>query len=121
VATNRATILLVDDDLDIRESIRDVLEEEGYSVLAAANGAEALEALPALRPPCVVLLDLMMPVMDGWQFLEEARNRGLLKNVPVVVLTASREFAVPTGASELVRKPVGLDDLLAAVARHITG
>jgi CheY-like chemotaxis protein len=114
----KSAVLLVEDDRDARDAIRDVLEEEGYRVLTAANGAEALVALPALTRPGVVLLDLMMPVMSGWEFLTAARERGLLGGVSVIVLSASPVKTVPRGVAGWLGKPVHLEDLLGAVARH---
>ena len=68
-------ILVVDDDPDIRDSLREVLEDEGYDVSCVGNGREALDHLKAASPrPCVILLDLMMPVMDGWQFRKEQKQ-----------------------------------------------
>src|SRR5579862_4602951 len=64
-------ILIVDDDPDIRDSLKEVLEDEGYEVNGVANGREALDYLRKSPRPCVILLDLMMPVMDGWQFRRE--------------------------------------------------
>lgn len=67
------TLLVIEDDADIRDTIRAVFELDGYTVETAANGLEGLAKLDALGHPCVILLDLMMPVMDGWQFLERLR------------------------------------------------
>ena len=68
-------ILVVDDDPDIRDSLREVLEDEGYEVACVGNGREALDHLKTANPrPCVILLDLMMPVMDGWQFRKEQKQ-----------------------------------------------
>src|SRR5205814_8831977 len=84
-------ILVVDDDPDIRDSLREVLEDEGYDVSCVGNGREALDHLKAASPrPCVILLDLMMPVMDGWQFRREQKKlEPELANIPLVVITAT--------------------------------
>jgi two-component system chemotaxis response regulator CheY len=108
-------ILMVDDDPDIRDALRGILEDEGYSVEEAANGREALTLLEKVTP-CVILLDLMMPVMDGFQFLEAVSGTPRA-SLPVIVLTAQ-----PSGALQDVRKvlhkPVPLDVLLASIAEH---
>ena len=113
-------ILVVDDDPDIRESLREVLEDEGYEVACVGNGREALDHLKAASPPpCVILLDLMMPVMDGWQFRAEQLRDAALRNIPVVVMTASRGInREDLGDAEVLQKPVGLGDILEAVARN---
>src|SRR5437868_4530767 len=83
------TVLIVDDHDDIRAILRDVLVEEGYDVLVACNGEEGLTKLRGAVRPCVVLLDLMMPVMDGWQLLEAMRADHHLRAIPVMVLSAA--------------------------------
>ena len=117
-----APILVVDDDLDIRESVADVFEAAGYETMTAANGQEALELLESGGPqPAFVLLDLMMPVMDGWQFHERLRDRPAMAAVPVVVFTAdgkARGKAATMGAAHL-DKPASVDALLALAARYI--
>jgi CheY-like chemotaxis protein len=111
-AKSRPTAMVVDDDRDIREAMRDILEEEGYPVVTAANGAEALALLERTPRPCVVLLDLMMPVMDGWEFLREGQARSVLAGVPVIVVTASTVREPPAGAAALLRKPLDLPSVL---------
>jgi CheY-like chemotaxis protein len=107
------SVLVVEDDLDIRETMRDVLEGEGHRVLTARHGREALELLPALAPPRLVILDLVMPVMDGIEFLRElARRRA--DDVAVLVVSASSTVAPPPG-TPVLRKPVQLETLLERV------
>jgi two-component system response regulator MprA len=113
------TILIVDDDADVRICLAEALEDEGYCVAVAANGREALQLLQeeGLRPD-VILLDLMMPELDGWGFRREQRRSADLADIPVIVLTAygpSRESAAELQAAGLLKKPVGLDDLLGAI------
>jgi CheY-like chemotaxis protein len=111
------TILVVEDDPDIRESLRIVLEGEGYQVDAAANGREALDRLGHERP-CLILLDLMMPVMSGTELLTVLRGRDSLKTIPVVVVSAYGHLAQATqGVEGFMTKPVALDDLLGVVTR----
>jgi CheY-like chemotaxis protein len=111
------TILLVEDDPDVREAVAETLEENGYEVLSAENGAEALELLEAAQSsPALILLDLMMPVMDGWGFREAQRKMPRHANVPVVALTAHGDFRGFDAAMHL-RKPVSLDALLETVRK----
>jgi len=112
-----ASVLVVDDDADIRDCMADVLESAGYDVRTAANGKEGLEALCGGYRPCVVLLDLMMPVMTGQEFLAAVR-RSELSRLPVVVVTAAGQSVVAPGADELMRKPFDIDLLLDTVERH---
>jgi CheY-like chemotaxis protein len=113
--TAGTTVLVVDDDATLRETLRVVLEDEGYAVVTAENGAAALAALPGLPRPFTVLLDLMMPVMSGWELLARLREIGALNEVTVLVMTASREPAPPPGAAAWLRKPMELAELLETV------
>lgn len=106
-------VLVVDDEFDIREAVREVLEGEGYSVVTAVNGSDALTRLNADPRPCLVLLDLMMPVMNGWQVLEEVHRHPRLQTIPIILVTASDSR--PEGVAALIRKPFDLDRLLGAV------
>jgi CheY-like chemotaxis protein len=108
-------VLLVDDDEDLRDTIRDILENEGYTVRSAANGEEALERL-AESPPCLMLLDMMMPVMSGAEVLLELEHRNCLDAVPVVVLSA--HVTQCAKVREVLRKPVLVEVLLQVVARY---
>jgi CheY-like chemotaxis protein len=116
VPEHSASVLLVEDDKDIREAVSAVLEAEGYTVLTAANGKEALEALDRAQP-CVVLLDLMMPVMDGWAFLAEVKKSRRLQDLPVVVVSAYSERRAE-GVKRVLKKPLDVNQLLAAVADY---
>lgn len=117
------TVMIVDDDAGIRETLVDYLEDEGYAVVEAAHGQDAivkLRGLPEVQVPCVILLDLMMPVMNGAQFFEEQQNDPLLSKIPVVVISADgniREKAQAFGG-EYLRKPMKIDQVLDAVERH---
>ncbi len=113
----RPSILVVDDDQDIREAVAEVLAGEGYSTRTAGNGQEALAVLSGLERPCLVLLDLMMPVMDGYEVLARLRENPVWRGFPVVVCTASRSTA-PEGASGILRKPFEVDELLSLVGGH---
>lgn len=111
-------ILVIEDDPDIRDSMQQVLELEGYNVSCASNGSEALERLKETRAPCLILLDLMMPIMNGWQFLEAKRGDIALAPIPVVVVSAAGDRAKATAADGFVRKPVDLSILLALVKQY---
>ena len=115
-------ILVVEDDQDIRETIATVLGEEGYAVVVAANGAEAIEILrrDGAQRPRFILLDLMMPVMNGWELNELLRKDVDLSMIPVVVLSGDAtvtDRADDLGAAAVLRKPVSLAKLLEVVRR----
>jgi CheY-like chemotaxis protein len=114
--------MVVDDDPMLREIIGEVLEDAGYVVEAAADGAEALAKVRADRP-AAVLLDLMMPVMNGWQFLETCRAESLCPDVPVLVMSAGHRAAAAEhlGAQGFLAKPFDIERLLAEVARLVEG
>jgi two-component system, chemotaxis family, chemotaxis protein CheY len=113
-------ILVVDDDLSIRLAVTEILEFEGYQVTTAANGAEALETIERVRPS-LVLLDMRMPVLDGWGFARELRKRGV--KLPILVMTAAQSasrWAAEIGAQGYLAKPFDLVDLLRAVGEAQT-
>lgn len=107
-------VLIVDDDDDIRETLSEIIAIEGYQAISAANGREALDLLMDGVAPCVVLLDLMMPVMNGWELLEALRQDDKLSAIPVVAITAGRSSA-PL-ADHTLRKPLETGDLLDLIA-----
>ena len=116
------TVLVVEDDFDLCDALVPILEYEGHRVVSAANGREALDRLQAMPPPSVILLDLMMPVMDGWQFREEQLHDPKLAGIPVVIVSGQgllMRQAPAHGVSEVLRKPLELRDLLTAVERHV--
>lgn len=114
-----ATVLVVDDDEDIRFTTRSVLEEEGYAVLLAADGEEALRYLRALPRPKLVLLDLRMPEMDGHVFLRALQADTELASIPVIILSAASEEVATGLPYPSLRKPFELEALLRAVAAHV--
>lgn len=116
----RCTVLVVEDDRDIRESLEDVLTAEGYRVVTAENGRQGLDRLREETDPCIILLDLMMPVMSGGEFLAELRANDVLATIPVVVVSAWPDEAalVRSQTQGYVKKPVALDVLLELVARY---
>jgi len=115
----RATILVIDDDDDIRAVLAMVLDEAGFRVVTAANGREALEHLREDPQPDVILLDLMMPEMDGYQFRAEQQRDPALRAIPTLIVTAgtvtSRVEAL--GAEAILRKPVSLRRLVDTIRR----
>jgi CheY-like chemotaxis protein len=114
----RRTILVVDDDEDIRDTLRVALELQGYHVLVAGNGREALEFLRTAPRPDLILLDLMMPVLDGWGFVAELEKDAALAGVPVVVVTAYVDPARPVPRAVMtIEKPFDLVGLLDAVKK----
>lgn len=114
-------IFLIEDDRDVREALLEVLRDSDYRPLAVANGREALDRLRALRTkPCVILLDVMLPIMDGWEFRAAQRNDPDLRSIPVVVLTAhaqAKETAEEMQANGFLKKPVTLQTLLDTVEK----
>lgn len=114
-----APILVVDDDVSIVETLSEFLEMEGYTVVQASNGAEALERIREERPG-VVLLDMRMPVLDGWGFTGALREQGM--ELPIVVMTAAhdaRQWAQEVGAAGYIAKPFDLLQVLTEVERMV--
>ncbi len=113
-------VLVVDDDRDTRETVRDLLEDEGFSVAVAGNGADALVWLRANKAPRLVLLDLSMPLMDGSEFRRHQRDDPALASIPVVVVSAAGEMPEKLSlmaASGHLAKPVKLEDMLGLVRK----
>jgi two-component system chemotaxis response regulator CheY len=117
-----STVLVVDDDPDILEALSEILEAEGFEIRRARNGKEALERLEP-EPPQLILLDLMMPVMDGWEFAQRMRQRPPeIARIPIIVLSADRNVgskAADLGAVGHLAKPFELNDLLELVRRAL--
>jgi CheY-like chemotaxis protein len=112
-----AAVMIVEDDRDTREMLERFLELEGFEVRTAENGQLALEALRINGDPCVILLDLMMPVMNGWQFREAQASDPRFSKIPVIVVTAAgaRDDIPAIDADGWVPKPVDFDRLLATI------
>ncbi|MBI3071253.1 MAG: response regulator [Deltaproteobacteria bacterium] len=113
-------VFIVEDDADVRAMLAQALELEGYRVAAAENGQDALDKLHAASPPCLILLDLMMPVMNGWQFMAAQATDPELARIPVVVLSGDATLdkkAESLGATGFLRKPVTIDALLETVEK----
>jgi CheY-like chemotaxis protein len=119
--TRPPSVLVVEDDADVRETVAEALEDQGYRVSSAVNGLHALRLLreQSLRPD-VILLDMMMPELDGWGFRAEQQKEPALAAIPVVVFTAygvPNDTAQQLGAAGFLRKPVHLDELLSTLRR----
>ena len=108
-------ILVVDDDADVREAVEEILRAEGYETRGAANGKEAQDALESGgERPDLILLDLMMPIMNGWEFYELISRDKSVSSIPVVVMSA-QDTDTYAGTLRLLRKPLALDKLLLTV------
>jgi two-component system chemotaxis response regulator CheY len=116
-------VLVVEDDTGLQETLEEVLELEGYAVIVANDGLDALAKLGE-PPPAVILLDVMMPRMDGYAFADELRRRGLHPRIPILILTAdgrARQKAERIGAVGYLEKPFDLSELLRQIARFAAG
>jgi CheY-like chemotaxis protein len=112
------TILVVEDDADIRELISEMLVQVGYHVAEAGNGQEALDFLRAHECPCLMILDLMMPVLSGPELLEIMAEDERLSRLPVVVVSAVADRGSAPGVAKFLRKPVPSEILRAAIAEY---
>lgn len=114
-------ILIVEDERDARETLQHLFQLEGYAAAGAANGKEGLVKLDEFRP-CMILLDLMMPVMNGWEFLEALKKdrQDILQNIPVVVISAAADVGdIPRQLGcRTMKKPLDLDQLLSLAQQH---
>ena len=120
----RGTVLVVEDDPELLLSLSEVIESEGYSVACARHGLEALGRLRGGVRPSVILLDLMMPIMNGWQFRYEQRQDSDLSKIPVVVVSAksdSQQHAAWLEADGYISKPIDLDQLFDILSRYCDG
>jgi two-component system chemotaxis response regulator CheY len=106
------TILVVEDDQNIRDTLRDALELEGYHVLVAVNGQEGLEKIRLLPQPSLVLLDMMMPIMNGREFLNAVLADHRLAPIPVIIVSADIDATKQIGAKAYMKKPADLDLLI---------
>ena len=114
-------VLVVDDDPDIRHLLSSVLTLEGYAVASASNGEEALSQLRSMPGARLILLDLRMPVMDGWEFRAEQSRDPALRSIPVVLLSGDGDLeqaAASFDATSVLKKPFDLEELLVVVQRY---
>lgn len=112
------TILIVEDDEDIRSVMVDLLESEGYTTKAASNGREALDVLDSMAKPCLVLLDMMMPIMNGRQFLDTIMSDALLAPIPVLIVSAVADKTNTEGSIGFLKKPIDIDVVLNVVSQY---
>jgi CheY-like chemotaxis protein len=116
------TVMVVEDNNIAREGLALVLRRRGYNVSTAADGLEALESLRRGHHPDVILLDMLLPGLDGWDFLQERKRHPGLAGIPVVITTAltiaDQEWAESLGANGYLRKPIEVGVLMEAVRRH---
>ncbi len=114
----RRVVMVVDDDDAIREALQDVLSDEGYDVIGASDGQQALDFLNGDKRPSAILVDLWMPVMDGWKFLDAMLANPRFSRIPLVVLTAARDQrARELCVAEVLTKPVQLNQVLGVLER----
>jgi CheY-like chemotaxis protein len=120
---HRKTIMVIDDEAENRVTVADLLELNGYMVMQAGNGSEALAQLKlGTPPPALILLDLIMPVMDGRAFIRRTRSRSWLARVPIVVMAEDAKPAPAiTSAAAILKKPFGANTLLNCVGRLTAG
>lgn len=112
------SILVVEDNKEIQQSLKMALETEGYNVFTADNGKEGLDTLSRIPTPCLILLDLMMPVMNGWEFVDVISKDIMLSTIPVVVVSAFGDKMGTPKTEGYIQKPIDLDALLNTVSKH---
>ncbi len=122
MSTSCQSILVVEDDEAICQAIKELLELEGYSVVTARNGKEALDLIKTLTHPCLILLDLMLPVMNGWELLNHLKgcSSDMLASIPVVITSAAGTAAMSAAkqAEGYIKKPIDIDILLRMVQKY---
>lgn len=111
------TVLVVEDEEDLREMMRDALELNGYQVATAQDGVQAFDEIARIDQLCLVILDLLMPGMNGWDFFTQMRQRAELAAIPVVVHSSAPDQA-PSGATRVLKKPLELSRLLSVVKEY---
>ncbi len=111
------TVLIVEDEEDLRELMRESLEMKGYRVVTAHEGQDALDKIDGIERLCLVLLDLLMPGMNGWDFFEKMRQRPELADVPVIVHSSASDRA-PAGVTRVLQKPILFERLISVVSEY---
>jgi len=119
VPASASTILLVEDDDELRDIIADILEDGGYDVVPASNGKQAVDYLADAGPPALIILDLMIPIVNGWECLRAVKSDALTATIPVVVMTGMATHR-PAGVDAVLKKPFRIADLLTTVL-HFAG
>lgn len=116
---NSRTVLIVEDEESIRQVLQMMLELENFHVLVAANGREAITQLAeSATAPDLILLDLMMPVMNGWEFVDAIRKDGKFSSIPIIVVTAFRDKAETIKADDIIFKPIDFDVLVQTIQKY---
>ncbi len=115
-----AEVLLVEDDEDFRDLLAGILQTKGYEVVLAGNGAEALALMKGGLRPCIILLDLMMPVMDGWTFRQAQLADPAIASIPVIVLSAVSDYSRPISGL-MMRKPGNIPLIAREIDTHCQG
>ena len=116
--SHKKNILVVEDDSDIRSLLKTALLMEGYEVETAVNGQDAWDSLHSKEEkPHAIVLDLMMPVMDGWRFLELQAQSSMIKNIPILIVSATSEQRIPEPSQNqaVLRKPIDLTEFLSCI------
>lgn len=111
------TVLIVEDEEDLREMMSEALELRGYTVVTAEEGGDALRKLDSIGLPCLILMDLLMPGMNGWDLFDQLRVRPELAAVPVIVHSSAADRA-PAGVTRVIKKPLSFDGLIAVVREY---
>lgn len=111
------TILIVEDDDSIRETLQTVLELEGHDVLTAENGQVGIDMLANRPVPCLILLDLMMPVMNGWEFASVLEKDKKFADIPIVIVSAYSDKAININSKAILKKPVDINELCQTVKK----
>ena len=115
-------IMIIEDEADLRDTIKEMLEISGFIVLTAENGREGLRLINEIGRPCLILLDLMMPVMNGWEFLERLKNTDehALSDIPVTVTSAAADVADVQRqyGCNVLKKPLSMERLVALANEH---
>jgi DNA-binding response OmpR family regulator len=112
------TILIVEDDQDIRQTLQLILDDVGYNVFSAEHGKAALELLPTIPKPSLILLDLMMPVMNGLELEKVLSRSDEYSDIPIIVLSAMRGRVQALKSKEFIRKPFNIDELIPKIKKH---
>ncbi|MDD4975589.1 MAG: response regulator [Bacteriovorax sp.] len=115
---NNKCILVIEDNKEIQDSLKMALEVEGYKVFTADNGKEGMEILGKIPTPCMILLDLMMPIMNGWEFVDAISKDIMLSTIPIVVVSAFGDKKGTPKTDGYIQKPIDLDALLNTVSKH---
>lgn len=115
---NKKRILIIEDDANIREVLELALASEGYEVSSASNGKDGLSRIASHGKPDLILLDLMMPIMNGWEFVEALKSSKELSTLPVVVVSAFTEKSHQISCNAFLTKPLDLNLLLRAIEEH---